>query len=254
MGLPGSALGSVIAQCLCAAALVAVVVRGARTQGTTLLPDLPGIRAAGRASVPLVIRNLTMRVALLATTYAISDISGVEQATNLAAHQIAFTLWTFLAFALDAIAIAAQALTGRSLGAGDIDGTRAITLRMIWWGVWSGVATGVGLAAASPWIGRLFTSDPEVQRLLATILLIAALGQPVTGVVFVLDGVLIGAGDGRFLALASTLTLLVYAPVVLAWHPSAAAVWALFAGLFMLARLVLLTARASGDRWLVAGV
>ena len=117
------------------------------------------------------------------------------------------TIWTFLAFALDAIAIAAQALTGRSLGAGDLDGTRAVTRRMVQWGWWSGVVTGVALAAASPVLGLLFTEDAAVRDLLVPVLVVAAVFQPVAGVVFVLDGVLIGAGDGRYLAVAGVVTL-----------------------------------------------
>ena len=125
----------------------------------------------------------------------------------LATHQVAITLWAFLAFVLDAIAIAAQAITGRYLGAGDVGGTRAVTRRMVQWGVVSGVVCGVLLAAASPLLGPLFSSDPEVHDLLVPVLVVAALGQPVAGVVFVLDGVLIGAGDGRYLAWAGLAVL-----------------------------------------------
>ena len=147
-------------------------------------------------------RTLTLRAALLVTTYAVTlgaaDAAG--QAVDLATHQLALTLWTFLAFALDALAIAAQAITGRYLGAGDVAGTRAVTRRMVQWGVVSGVVTGLLLALASPWLGALFTPDAAVRDLLVPVLLVAALGQPVAGVVFVLDGVLIGAGDGPYLA------------------------------------------------------
>ena len=99
------------------------------------------------------------------------------------------TLWTFLAFALDAVAIAAQAITGRTLGAGDLDSARAVTDRMVRWGLRSGVATGLLLAALAPVLGSLFTNDPAVRDLLLPVLLVAAVFQPVAGVVFVLDGV-----------------------------------------------------------------
>ena len=115
---------------------------------------------------------------------------------------------------LDAIAIAAQAITGRYLGAGDVAGTREVTDRMVRWGLWSGVVTGALLALASPLLGPLFTADPAVHDRLVGVLLVAALGQPVAGIVFVLDGVLIGAGDGRYLAWAGTVVLLVYVPAV----------------------------------------
>src|SRR6185436_7731854 len=175
--------------------------------------DLPGIRRAAHASVALVIRTLTLRAALLLTTYAVvlgaDASSGDDQSVSIATHTLAFTIWTFLAFTLDAIAIAAQAITGRYLGAGDRPGTRQVTRRMVAWGALGGVACGVALAVASPFLGRLFSADPQVHDLLVPVLLVAAVGQPVAGVVFVLDGVLIGAGDGRYLAGAGLLTLVV---------------------------------------------
>jgi putative MATE family efflux protein len=256
LGLAGSAIGSVLAQVASAAALLAVVIRAARHEGASLRPDLPGIRAAARAAVALVVRTLTLRAALLVTTYAVTIGPRDPGAVELATHQLALTLWTFLAFVLDAIAIAAQAITGRYLGAGDVESTRAVTRRMVGWGVASGVVTGVLLAASSPFLGRLFSSDPEVHRLLVPVLLVAALAQPVAGVVFVLDGVLIGAGDGTYLAWGGLLTLLVHAPLVLlAAHlvGGLVAVWAVFCAAFMGARFVVLAHRARGDRWLVTG-
>ncbi|ABL84153.1 MULTISPECIES: MATE family efflux transporter [unclassified Nocardioides] len=258
MGIAGSALGSVIAQVASAAAFLVVVARAARAQGASLRPDLPGIRAAGRAGVPLVVRTLTLRAALLLTTYVVTlaATGAREQEVDLATHQLAMTLWTFLAFVLDAIAIAAQALTGRALGAGDVAAVRETTARMVRWGALSGVATGLLLAAASPVLGALFTGDGEVRDLLVPVLLVAALGQPVAGVVFVLDGVLIGAGDGVYLARAGLVTLVVYAPVALLLAAASAglvAVWVCFAAVFMGARLVVLGHRARGDAWLVTG-
>jgi putative MATE family efflux protein len=255
LGIAGSALGTVLAQLLSALALLAVVVRAGRASRASLAPDLPGIRAAARSSVALVIRTVTLRAALLVTTYAVT-VGAADRAVSLATHQIAITLWTFLAFVLDAIAIAAQAMTGRYLGAGDVAGTRAVTRRMVQWGVGSGVVCGVLLAAASPFLGPLFSSDPAVHTLLVPVLVVAALGQPVAGVVFVLDGVLIGAGDGRYLAWAGTVVLVVYAPVVLAaayLTGELVAVWVAFSAVFMGARFVVLTLRARGDAWLVTG-
>ncbi|MGH9014310.1 MAG: MATE family efflux transporter, partial [Acidimicrobiia bacterium] len=173
-----------------------------------------------------------------------------------ATQQLAMTLWTFLAFALDAIAIAAQAITGRYLGAGNLDVTRAVTDRMVRWGLLSGVVTGLGLAAAAPFVGVLFTNDTAVRDLLLPVLLVAAVFQPVAGVVFVLDGVLIGAGDVRYLAGAMA------AASFLVFTPAALAVLALDGGLlwlwgaiclFMGARLVGNVGRFLGGGWLVTG-
>jgi Na+-driven multidrug efflux pump len=164
------------------------------------------------------------------------------------------TLWTFLAFALDAIAIAAQAIIGRALGAGDVATTRSLTRRMIQWGLVSGVVSGLLLAAASPWVGHLFSSDPAVVDLLTPVLLVAALGQPLAGVVFVLDGLLIGAGDGRYLAWAGLVALLAYTPLALvAGRWDLTWLWVAFAGGFMLARAAVLLRRARGNAWLVTG-
>lgn len=256
LGIGGSALGSVIAQVVCAAVLVAVVARAARREGASLRPDRRGVLLAARTGIPLVLRTVTLRASLLVTTYAATLAGGAPDSVNLATHQIALSLWTFLAFALDALAIAAQAITGRSLGAGDADGTRDLTRRLVRWGWGAGIVSGLLLAIASPWLGRLFTGDPEVQRLLVPVLLVAALGQPVAGVVFVLDGVLIGAGDGPFLARAGAVVLLLHAPAAVlgAVGPGGLApVWLAMVVVFMGARFVVLTRRARGDAWLVTG-
>lgn len=255
LGIAGSAIGSVLAQLGSAVVLVVVVVRAARREGAPLSPDLPGIRAAAHAGTPLVMRTLTLRACLLVGTYAVT-LAGTDTETELATHQIAITLWTYLAFTLDALAIAAQAITGRALGAGDVDGTRRLTRRLVRWGWGGGLATGLLLAACAPWIGALFSPDPEVQRLLVPVLLVAALGQPVAGVVFVLDGVLIGAGDGRYLAWGGLVVLAVYAPVALlaAVGPGGLVpIWLAMVVVFMGARYVVLTRRARGDAWLVTG-
>ncbi|MBD8871034.1 MATE family efflux transporter [Nocardioides donggukensis] len=249
LGMPGAAVGSVVAQMLAAAYLLAVVTRAARREGAPLGPDLPGIRVAAHAAVALVVRTLTLRAALLVTTYAVTQ-TGSD--ADLAAHQLAMTLWTFLAFALDAVAIAAQAITGRFLGAGDAPGTRRVTQRMLRWGVVSGVVTGVALALASPVLGHLFTRDADVVDRLGTVLLVAALAQPVAGVVFVLDGVLIGAGDGTYLAWAGLLVLVVYTPLALL-APTLTWLWVAFATGFMLSRGAVLLHRARGEAWLVTG-
>jgi putative MATE family efflux protein len=256
MGIAGSALGTVLAQTGMAAAFVVVVVRGARRHAASLRPDRAGITRAGRSGVPLVVRTLTLRAALLVTTYAAAR----QGDTALAAHQVVSTLWSFLAFALDAVAIAGQAITGRALGAGDVDGARSATSRMLRWGVGAGVVLGIGVLALSPLLAPLFTADTAVQAAIVAALVVAAAGQPVAGWVFVLDGVLIGAGDGRYLAVAGVVTLAAYLPLValvLVAAPGGAAglvwLWVAFGGGFMLARAVTLGLRARGDAWLVTG-
>ena len=123
---------------------------------------------------------------------------------------------------------------------------------MVQWGAVSGVVTGLALAALSPVLGRAFTPDGAVLDLLVPVLLVAALGQPIAGVVFVLDGVLIGAGDGTYLAWAGIVVLAVYTPLALL-ATTLTGLWVAFSFGFMLVRAVLLVHRANGDAWLVTG-
>lgn len=211
LGIAGSALGTVLAQTAMAAAFIRVVLRAARQQGVSVLPRWAGVRRAFGAGVPLIVRTVAMRVALLVATAVAAGLGTAE----LAAHQVAFTTWTLLSLVLDAVAIAAQALVGRALGAGDIDGARAITRRMVQWGVLAGCVLGVLLVAVGSAYAGLFTTDDDVRTYLVAALLVAAATQPVAGWVFVLDGVLIGAGDGRYLAWASVASVVVFLPA--AW-------------------------------------
>jgi putative MATE family efflux protein len=251
LGVAGSALGTVLTQVGMAAAFLVVVVRGARRHHSPLHPDLPGIRAAASAGVPLVVRTATLRAALLVTTYVAASTGTVA----VAAHQVAFTIWLFLSLALDAIAIAGQAIVGRYLGASDVAGARAATRRMVEWGVAAGVVLGVVVILPRAGYVPFFTADAEVRELLSSVLVVAALFQPVCGVVFALDGVLIGAGDGRYLAWAGVVTLATYVPLallVLATDGGLVALWWAF-DVFLLARLVTLVWRWRGDAWLVTG-
>jgi MATE family, multidrug efflux pump len=251
LGIAGSALGTVLAQTGMAAAFLTVVVRGARREHASLRPDLTGIRAAAHAGVPLIVRTLTLRAALLLATY----VAAAAGTVAVAAHQVAFTIWLFLSLMLDAVAIAGQAIVGRYLGASDVDGTRAATRRMVEWGVGAGILLGVVLLALRAVFVPLFTEDPAVRELLGSVLVVAAVAQPVCGVVFALDGVLIGAGDGRYLALAGVITLACFTPLALLVLASdAGLVWLWWAfNAFMLARLVTLVARWRGEAWLVTG-
>lgn len=252
LGIAGSAWGTVAAQCAMGAAYLAVVIRGARAAGAPLTPDPAGIRASATAGVPLFVRTVSLRAILLITTIAATHMGDNEIAT----HQVAWQIWTFLAFALDALAIAAQAIVGRALGAGDAAGARSATRRMLLWSVWTGVLFGLVVVAARPLYIPWFTGDPEVRHLLGLVLIAAAALQPLAGPVFVLDGVLIGAGDGRFLALTMPIVLGVFAATVaavLTLGGGLVALWWCGVGAFMATRLVLLGRRAAGDAWLVTG-
>ncbi len=250
-GLAGSAWGTVIAQNAAAFTYLAVVTRGARRAGIGIRPDRAGVAAAATAGASLVVRTLALQAVLVVTT----AIAARQGNAAIAAHQIAFRLWMLLALALDAVAIAGQAITGKYLGAGDVAGARSATARMTGWGVVYGVVFGALVLATRPFLPGLFAAAPSVTRLLLAVLLVAGLQQPVAGVVFVLDGVLIGAGDQNYLALAGLATAAVFgvaAAVVLATHGGLVALWLAYS-VWLLARFVTLTLRARSSAWLVTG-
>ncbi|MFD7093827.1 MATE family efflux transporter, partial [Streptomyces xanthophaeus] len=185
LGIAGSAWGTVIAQCAMAAAYLVVVVRGARRHGASLRPDAAGIRACAQAGAPLLVRTLSLRAVLMIATAVAARLGDAD----IAAHQILLSLWSLLAFALDAIAIAGQAIIGRYLGAGDTQGAKDVCRRMVQWGIAAGVVLGLLVVLARPVFIPLFTSDPAVEDALLPALLVVAVSQPVSGIVFVLDGV-----------------------------------------------------------------
>ncbi|MEU0407993.1 MATE family efflux transporter [Streptomyces griseorubiginosus] len=251
LGIAGSAWGTVIAQCGMAAAYLVVVVRGARRHGASLRPDAAGIRASAQAGVPLLVRTLSLRAILMIATAVAARLGDAD----IAAHQIILSLWSLLAFALDAIAIAGQAIIGRYLGAGDTDGARQACRRMVEWGIAVGVGLGVLVVLARPLFLPLFTGDATVKDAALPALVIVALSQPICGVVFVLDGVLMGAGDGPYLAWAMVVTLAVFTPVALlvpVLGGGLTAVWAAMT-LMMAVRMLTLWWRTRSGRWIVTG-
>ncbi|QQM42086.1 MATE family efflux transporter [Streptomyces liliifuscus] len=251
LGIAGSAWGTVMAQYGMAAVYLLVVVRGARKHGASLRPDAAGIRACAQAGAPLLVRTLSLRAILLIATAVAARLGDAD----VAAHQIILSLWSLLAFALDAIAIAGQAIIGRYLGAGDAQGAREACRRMVEWGIGVGVVLGGLVIVSRPLFLPLFTSDSVVHDTALPALLMVALSQPICGIVFVLDGVLMGAGDGPYLAWAMILTLAVFAPVALlvpVFGGGLTAVWGAMT-LMMTVRMLTLWLRTRSGRWIVTG-
>jgi len=256
-GIAGSAAGTVAAQWGMVGSYALVVARLARRHAASVLPQRDGVRGSARSGGWLFLRTVSLRLALLATV-AVATGLGTEE---LAGWQVAFTIFSTAAFALDALAIAAQALIGRGLGAGDEPFVRRVLGRTVAWGAWFGILVGGAIAALSGVIGLAFTGDPIVAALVQPSLLVLAVAQPVCGIVFVLDGVLMGAGDAKYLAIAGALNLVPYAPALLlvaALEPRGAAglAWlsACFFGVYMLARLVTLGWRVRRPEWLAVTV
>ena len=247
LGVAGSAWATVIAQTAAAAAYVIVVGRDVVANGIAVRPDRRALAALSRLSADLFVRTVALRAALVAVTAAATRLGSVE----VAAHDIAFELWSFLALILDSLAIAAQAMIGRFLGAGDADGARDVGRRLIRLGVVLGAVFGALVLALRTVLPDVFTHDPRVAHLAAFLLLFVAALQPLSSVVWVLDGVLIGAGDLRFLAYAMVAVAAVLGTgvaLVLALDGGIGWLWASLAAM-QVGRFVLLTARWRTTAW-----
>ena len=250
-GIGASALSTVIAQTAAAAAFVWWTRQAVARHGVGLRPDPAVIRRLAIAGWDLLIRTSALRVSLTITV-AVAARIGTD---DLAAHQIVFEVWTVLALVLDAVAIAGQALIGLALGAGRPDRARALGRRMIGWGAASGVMTGVVVLALSGVLPHVFTEDAAVVALAAFLLLHVGFSQPAAGVVFALDGVLIGAGDLRFLAVSMVgagVVLVGGGLVVVAVSAGVGWLWAALHA-WMGTRLALMLWRFASPAWQVTG-
>jgi putative MATE family efflux protein len=251
-GIGASALSTVVAQVAGAAVYLLVIRRGVSAAGAGVRPELASLRRLLVVGRDLLIRTVALRASLVLATAVATRIGVVD----LAAHQIAFEVWNFLALALDAVAIAGQALIGTHLGAGDPDEAREAGNRMLQWGLVGGIVVGLAVLALRWPLADVFTNDREVVALTAFLLLYVAALQPVNGVVFVLDGLLIGAGDMRYLAAAMVGAFVAFAPAALAvWWLGLGIGWLWVAfGVLMLARLAALAVRWRAGAWAVVGV
>ena len=250
-GLGASAATTVVAQWGAAAVYLRTIGRSARRLSVELRPHLRTLRRLLRIGGALVVRTTSLRGALVLATAVAARIG----TTDVGAHLVAYELWNALALALDALAIAGQSLVGRALGAGDAAGARTVGRRLLQLGVAGGLLAGATVVVGRWFLPELFTDDAEVARLAAFVLWWVAALQPVNAVVFVLDGLLIGAGDLRFLARAMAGAAAVFgacAGAVLATDAGLGWLWAAI-GAFMIARLVPLGTRWAGGRWAVVG-
>ena len=211
----------------------------------------PTLRRLAVVGGDLFVRTAALRGSFLVATAVAARLGTVA----LAAHQIAFEIWNFLALTLDAIAIAGQALIGRYLGAGDVASARRSGRRMIEWGVGAGIVLGVATFALRTVLPHVFSSDPAVVGVAAFVLVFVAAMQPVNGVVFVLDGLLIGAGDLRYLAGAMLVSFVAFLPFAVAVPVLGLGIGWLWTALFvfMVARMVTLGVRWAGRGWAVTG-
>jgi putative MATE family efflux protein len=250
-GLGASALGTVLAQWLGAGAYLVWIGRAVRSHGVALRPHAATIRSLARVGVDLFVRTVALRGSFTVAAVAAARTGTIE----LAAHEIAFQVMYLLALALDAIAIAGQSLVGRLLGAGDAHIARSAADRMIVWSVVLATIAGAVVLALRTALPHIFSDDDAVRALTAFLLVHTALIQPVNGAVFALDGILIGAGDQRFLAWAMVGAAAIFVPAVVAVRAVDAGIgWLWFAlEMLMVARLVPLLARYRTGRWAITG-
>ncbi len=256
MGIAGSALGTAISQTLMAAVYVVVAMQAAREYRVPMTPGVGDPRQAFFASSLMLLRTITLRTVLIVLVWAAARLGTAE----LAALQITMSVFMLLVNTMDALAIAAQAMIGHDLGAGDSVGVRRQLNRTVGWGIVIGVVLGLLIAILAPLIGPLFTPDASVRALLPVGFWMTAAFLPLCGVLFVLDGVLIGAGDIRYLALAGLWPLASFAVVIAAMlqtRPSGIAgmvwLWISYFGAFMSIRLLVLVRRVRKDSWIVTG-
>ncbi|SCF29769.1 MATE family efflux transporter [Micromonospora chokoriensis] len=248
LGLVGSAVANVVAQTLCGALFAAALV----TERVSLRPRPHVIRQQLVLSRDLLIRGLAFQASFLSAT-AVAARFG---AAAVGAHQIALQLWFFTALVLDALAVAAQSLVGAALGAGDDAGARALARRIGLLGGICGVGFALFVAAGAGVVPTWFSSDPGVreQAMIAWPWFVVML--PLAGVVFALDGVLIGAGDVRYLRnLTIVAALGGFLPAIWLAYALDLGLGGIWAGLtvFVVIRLVALLLRLRNGRWAVVG-
>jgi putative MATE family efflux protein len=248
LGLAGSAIANAAAQTVSGTLFVRALV----AERVPLRPRPALIRAQLVVGRDLVLRGAAFQACFLSATAVAGRFGGAV----LAAHQIVLQLWMFTTLALDAIAIAAQSLVGAALGGSDAAGARALARRVALIGLASGAGFGVVVLALTGVLPKLFSNDPEVYRQAMRAWPWFAAMQPVGGVVFALDGVLIGAGDVRFLRdLTICAALGGFLPAIwLAYglHLGLGGIWAGLT-LFVLIRFVAMLARVRTGRWAVIG-
>jgi putative MATE family efflux protein len=254
LGLVGSALANVVGQSLGATLFLVALVRAARAGAVPLRPAPAVLRAQLALARDLLARSLAFQACFLSAT-AVATRFG---AASIAAHQIVLQLWFFQALVLDAVAIAAQALVGAALGSPDRGAQRARALagQVTRYGLWLGIGFGVLFACLSGVLPPVFTPDAAVLAAVPVPWWFFTAMQPIAGVVFALDGVLLGAGDAAFLRTSTIIAAvlgflpLIWASLAFGW--GLAGIWSGLA-LFMVIRLVAVGLRARGDHWAVTG-
>lgn len=247
-GLEGSAVANVIAQIISAGLFLRALIR----ERVPLRPQPKVMRAQLVLGRDLVLRSLSFQACFLSA----AAVAARTSAEAVGAHQIVLQLWTFLGLVLDSLAIAAQSLVGAALGAHAADRARRLSRQITGYGLVFGCVLLMVFASVHGVLPKVFTSDAGVLAEVPGAWWFFVLLQPVAGVVFALDGVLLGAGDAKFLRNATLgSALLGFLPLIwlsLRFGWGLAGIWTGLAA-FMLLRLIAVTARWRSGRWAVVG-
>ena len=247
-GLEGSAIANVTAQVISAAMFLVALVR----EKVPLRPDVALMRAQLGLGRDLVIRSLGFQACFISAA-AVAARTSTEA---LGAHQIVLQLWVFLSLVLDSVAIAAQSLVGAALGAGSSRQARGLAGQITRYGLILGCVLCVLFAALSQVLPHVFTSDVAVLAEVPHAWWFFVALQPIAGVVFALDGVLLGAGDAAFLRNVTLLSAgagflpLIWLSLAFGW--GLAGIW-VGLSLFMLLRLITVVLRWRSGRWAIVG-
>jgi putative MATE family efflux protein len=249
LGLDGSAIANVAGQAVTAGLFLRALAR----ERMSWRP-----RPAAMRTQLVIGRDLLLRAAVLQLSFLVAaGVAARAGTAELGAHQIALQLFFFLALVLDAYAIAAQTLVGHALGANRPEEARATARRVSLWGLGTGLLVAAVLLALRPVLLPLFTSDPAVLADAELVWWFLAGMQPLAGVVFALDGALMGAGDVAYLRTVTIgSAVLGFLPLSLLAGPLGWGLAGIWTGLclFIALRLVAVLGRVAGDRWLSAPV
>ncbi len=248
-GIEGSAWGTAVAQSCMGLGFVWLIVR--RVGPAAMAPSASLARRLLSVGKFIFARTAALIGSFLLAGAVVARFGDAE----LGAYQISFQLWLFLALVLDAIAIAGQIIVGQELGAGRSGPAYEASARMITLSVAVGGVFAVLLLLLGDVLPRLFTEDAAVLEQCALLWPIFALMQPLNGAVFALDGILIGASDGPYIAGSMAVAFVacavgLAAAVVGDW--GVRGVWGALAAL-ILVRLATMGARFARRRWLVTG-
>lgn len=252
LGTWGAGLAVAIAETVGFLSYLVVLLRHAHSIGAPMYPThIAGVGNALRVGLPLLWRSFAMRVVFTGTAVVAARL-GTEE---LAAFHVSMQIWYVLANLLDAIAIAAQAIIGRRLGASEGHLVHEIVRKLLRWSLTYGAIIGVLTMLAAFVAPALFSSDDVVRSLLFQCLLIIGIHQPLAALVFLLDGVLVGSGDSKYIAFVQTMAMfsfLAIAWAVLRFELGVIGLWCAMIG-FLVTRGGLMYPRAASDKWIVEG-